>query len=715
MRFSLDWLSDFVDVAVVGGPAEIDRLLNLVGIEIGTIAEFAGDVVLDADITPNRPDAMNHRGLARDLAAARGIAFRGELERYREPAGEGDRASDLARVSIEVPEKCHRFAVKVIRDTSTAPSGERLRRRFEAIGLAPINVLIDATNLSLWEIGQPLHAFDADKVAGRHLVVRQARPGEKLLFLDGVERELHPEDVVVADERRVLSLAGVMGGADSAISDTTTNVLLESAWWDPVSIRRTSRRHGLHTDASHRYERGTDIAAVPEGLSLAVREILDSAGGRVARGTIDASPRPFSERTISLRGERLRALAGEPSLTEVEAGEILERLGFKVAADGPGLLRVAVPSWRRDVEIEEDVIEEVVRIYGYDRLPSRLPSIEKSAPRFLDAPLPDGPPSAREAEDRAADGLREAGLFEAINVPFSRGETWEGEFGNLLEVDGFAPIALRVTNPLDQARAHLRRLILPGLLEAASTNFRNGALSIALFETGRVWDRDGSSGGAAGDPPAYESRHAAFLLAGQAPGFWDHPPRPYDYFDGRAAAERLLDAFPETGGSEAFSLVPAGVAAFVPGAVAALLDGGGKRLGVIGRLTEGQTRAHRLPPASIAGELDLGALIAPRTVRRFEAYSVFPPIDVDITLTHEARVSWASIREHLAAAQLAGLESYSYTDRFAGSGLPPGVVKSTISLRFRSGERTLSQEEVNRERDRFLDLLQRKYGVEHDR
>jgi phenylalanyl-tRNA synthetase beta chain len=711
VKFSLDWLGDFVDVAAAGGPQEIHRVLNLAGIEIGALERVGADTVLDADITPNRPDAMNHRGLARDLAAACGVPFRGEAERYRDPGGVGDPAESLARVTIEVPERCRRFAVRVIRSARTVPSSAIIRRRLEAIGSSPQNVLVDATNLSLWEIGQPLHAFDAGKVAGRHLIVRYARAGEKLRLLDGVERELHPEDVVVADEERALSLAGIMGGAESAISEATTDVLLEAAWWDPVSIRRTARRHGLHTDASHRYERGADLLAIPEGLSLASREIVQTAGGRLAPGVIDAYPRPFAARQATLRLERLRSLSGEPALDLARAADVLRRLGFEVERGSPDLLRVRIPSWRPDVEIEEDLIEEVVRIHGYDRIPSLLPPVGEMRPRFLEAPSPTGEPAPRDVEDRAADGLRESGLVEAVDYPFSPGEPWEGDFGNLLAVEGFPASPMRIENPIDSARAGLRRLVLPGLLESVSRNFRNGSPSTALFEIGRVWDREGSRRAAPEDTPAYESRHAAFAVAGQAPEFWDRPPRGCDFFDGRAVLERLVEAFPETGGLDAFRLVPLRAKAFLPGAAGALLDRQGRRVAALGCLAESQRRLHHLPPATVAGEIDLSGLRAPRALRRFAAYSPFPPIDVDITLLHGPEVTWETIAAELDAAALAELESRRYANRFAGAGVPEGRVKSTISLRFRSAGRTLSQDEVNRERDRFLEVLQRKFGV----
>src|SRR6266542_3168926 len=277
MKFSLEWLSDFVDPAVAGGPAGVRALLDRAGFPVESVEGENAATIFDVEITPNRPDAMSHRGLAREIAAmdrrsarsapaARGSSPLGDSSR-RYP-GEGEvPVEQLTSVTIEVPSLCRRFGARVVRGISDgAPAPEKVRSRLAAIGTKPINAAVDATNFVMWEIGQPLHAFDLDRLAGGRIVVRKARRGEKLVTLDGIERTLDPSDVVVADEERAVSLAGVMGGLDTAVTSSTKNVLLEAAWWDPPSIRKTSRRHGLHTDASHRFERGADPEAIPEAL-----------------------------------------------------------------------------------------------------------------------------------------------------------------------------------------------------------------------------------------------------------------------------------------------------------------------------------------------------------------------------------------------------------------------------------------------------------------
>lgn len=713
MKFSWNWLSDFLpDLGAVSAEA-VSEALNGAGIEIGSVTRQQDDIVLDADITPNRPDAMNHRGLARDLAATSVplhdplLLLRENLPGYNPPAGEGASVNEFARVTVEVPDRCHRFAVRAIRNVRPVPAALKLRRRFEAVGLNPINVIVDATNRSLWEIGQPLHAFDADKVAARHLVIRLARAGERLLCLDGVERQLHPEDVVVADEKKALSLAGVMGGMESAISSSTENILLESAWWDPVTIRRTARRHGLHTDASHRYERGADIEAIPAGLALACREILETAGGELAPGVIDVCPHPFRPRSAVLRLARLRALTGVPELPVAMAVQILQSLGFGVEEEmrGEEVFRVTIPSWRLDVNLEEDLIEEVARIYGYERIDSRLPPATSPGSRFAGDLGDDSRVSAREAEDRAADLARATGLFEAVNYSFVPGQAWEKIFGNLLEVENFAIHPFTIANPLDQTRGTLRRLLLPGLIEAASLNFRNGNLSIPLFETGRVWDRDGGEG----DTPDFESRHIAFVLAGEAPRFWGEGRRDFDFFDARAVAGRLLTAFPESGDAEAFRTLAAALPAFASGRVARVEQQDGRCLGVFGELAPAVKGEHRLPGVVFAGEFDLAAFCRPRRQLRFNAFSSYPAVDMDLTIAHLPAVTWSALRQAVEEAQLENLCRVAYTARYVSR--DGGQIHSTLSLRFRSPERTLSQEEVMAERQKLTALLEKKFGV----
>ena len=510
MKFSLEWIGDRVAVAEAGGAEGVRKLLDGAGLPVESVEGSGEGAIFDVEITPNRPDAMSHRGLAREVAAMAGLAFR-EGDAVEPPAA-GPAAGELASVEIAVPRLCRRFGARVVRGIASAASSGRVRARLAAIGAKAIDAAVDATNYALWDLGQPLHAFDLDKLAGGRIVVRKARRGERLVTLDGVERALEPSDVVVADGERPVSLAGIMGGLDTAVSPATKNVLLEAAWWDPVSIRRTSRRLGMHTDASHRFERGADAEAIPEALDLAARLLLEAAGGTLAPSRIDARGAAVPRRKVVLRLERLRRLAGEPRLDLDFAAGALARLGFRVTTRSARRLTAEVPSFRSDVSIEEDLVEEVLRVWGYGRLPSRLPATA-GAGAYLEP--------RRVVEDRLTDAAVAAGLHETYSYPFADREDDESAFAPWLEATGTARKPLGLTNPVDASKRELRATLLPGILDAASHNFRHGARQVALFEVGRAFGSEGDPG----RPETFESRRFAFALGGESPPALDRARR----------------------------------------------------------------------------------------------------------------------------------------------------------------------------------------------
>src|SRR5258706_1866398 len=418
MKFALEWLSDFVDTAAAGGPAGVRALLDRAGFPVESVEGEGAATILDVEITPNRPDAMSHRGLAREIAAMAAVPLL-PLPPVEGRAESGAPATEVASVAIEIPRLCRRFGARVISGISGAPAPERVRARLAAIGGKSISAAVDATNYVLWETGQPLHAFDLDKLAGRRIVVRKARRGGKLGTLDGIHRTLDAADIVVADAERAVSLAGVMGGLDTAVTASTTNVLLEAAWWDPPSIRRTSRRLGLHTDASHRFERGADPEAIPQALDRAAEILVSSAGGALASGWIDARGAAWKTRRAALRLARLKLLAGTDEIALDFAAEALARLGFVLGKKSKQRVAVTVPSWRPDVAVEDDLVEEVLRVYGYDRLPSRLPPARRPGGHL--EPL-------RVVEERLTDAAAAAGLFESMSAPFVDRRSDEGPF-----------------------------------------------------------------------------------------------------------------------------------------------------------------------------------------------------------------------------------------------------------------------------------------------
>ncbi|MBC8646652.1 MAG: phenylalanine--tRNA ligase subunit beta [Thermoanaerobaculia bacterium] len=694
MKFSASWLGDFTDLSAAGGLDGVARHLEQAGFPVEGIERSGPDGILDVEITPNRPDAMNHRGLAREISAIGAVP--GRTPEAAPLPGGGPGASELASVEIAVPALCRRFGARVIEGISEAPAGPAVRSRLSALGAKSISAPVDATNYALWDLGQPLHAFDLDRLAGRRIVVRKARRGEKLVTLDGIERTLQPSDIVVADAERAVSLAGIMGGLDTAVRPDTRNVLLEAAWWDPASIRKTSRRLGMHTDASHRFERGADPEAIPEALDLAARLVLESAGGRLASGRIDARGKPFKRRTVPLRLSRLRLLAGDERLDLEFAAEALRRLGFVPERKGKRF-SVAVPSFRRDVAIEDDLVEEVLRVYGYDRLPSTVPPA-RGPGRHLD-PL-------REIEERMADLGVASGLSETISYPFVDHASDEAGFTRWIAASGGSNQPLPLANPLDETRRDLRSSLLPGVLDALSRNVRHGARSAGLFEVGRGFGRPGEPD----RPESYEDRRFAFAVTGEVRPHWSAATalQQADFYDAKGIFQALVApwASPEQLRWSAFE-----DSGFAPGATAVVRTSQGDVLGVVGRVGPSESDRRRLPGAVFAGEVLVEALAreAPRT--RFAPFSPYPAIEADVSFSHGNDLTWERIEQFVAELGLAHLERLEIADRYSGPELGESRVKTTLRLRFRSPERTLEQEEVNTERDRLVAALERNLGA----
>jgi phenylalanyl-tRNA synthetase beta chain len=681
VKFSLDWLGDFVDVGAAGDIDGVRRLLDQAGIPVESVSLHGSDTILEAEITPNRPDAMGHRGLAREIAAMSGVPMRDLTERYAEPASAGEPAEQVTSVVIQTPKLCRRFGARLVRGISNGAPQPLVARRLAAIGAKSISAAVDATNYVLWDTGQPLHAFDFDKLAGGLLIVRKAARGEKLVTLDGIERTLDSSDIVLADAERPVSLAGIMGGLATAVTDQTTNVLLEAAWWDPVTIRRTARRLGMHTDASHRFERGTDLDAIPGALNLAAR-LLVERGGTVAPGFLDVHGNLFRVRRTALRLARLRLLSGDSRVNLDVAEQALQRLGFSTERKGKHL-SVSIPLFRTDVRREDDLVEEVLRVYGYDRLPSRLPPA--AAPGEIREPL-------RSIEDRLSDTAAASGLYETINYPFVNRDTDEAAWGDWLRLTDTALEPLAVLNPLDATRRHLRATLLPGLLDAVARNLRHGAPGVGLFETGRAFGAAGESD----TPESYESRRFAFAVAGERRGHWSVPERlrPADFFDAKGLAERLLDAWIP---AEKLAWKPALVQALTPGAAATVEMRAGGLLGIVGLVAASEREKRDISVPVHVGELVVGSIPLAGRGFAYQDFATLPAITADLSFAQPRELAWETIEEFVRGRRLENLESVRCVDRYEGPGVPQERVKTTVRLTFRSPDRTLSQEEINRQ------------------
>lgn len=697
MRFSLDWLRAYVDLPETAD--EVAELLAQAGLPVDSVERWGADHTLDVDILANRPDCMCHLGLARELAARTGRPLRIPPG---SPAFGREKAEDLATVEIADGDLCSRYTALIITDVTVGPSPSWIQDRLASIGLRPINNLVDATNFVLHEMGQPLHAFDLDRLDGARVVARRARAGEHLQTLDGENHSLEENDLVIADASRVLAIAGVLGGAESEITPSTTRVLLESAHFDPAAVRRTSRRLGVHTDASHRFERGTDPGITLVAALRAAALIQESGSGTLARGEIDVQCMPAERRSLSLSPARLSALLGMDVSCDRMAA-LLTPLGFQVSLPEPGRqehLMVEVPTWRVDVREEVDLIEEVARMVGYDQIPATVPA-------FHSTTSPGSRPSA--AWDRARSFMAAAGFAEAIHFPMvARGpqETFAAIVaggGELVTLD----------NPMNRQMDTLRASLLPGLLDSLVHNRNRGRDHAQLFETGRIFREQAHDSGntQAKDLPVERTLLAAVSRGPGGLPHWRRHPRELDFYDLKGILEGMVDRAmgepatltrPETGHAPGF-LDPL---------AAAQVTIHGDRLGWIGRLAPAATAAWDLPGDILAFEVDLTGAPTARPRARHTPVPRQPAAERDLAIILPADVRYHRLEALLRAAGGDLLESVSLFDRYVGSPIPAGRVSLAVRLTFRAQDRTLTTPEVQNIVDTMVSSLRSELGGE---
>ena len=682
MQFSRNWLAEYVDWGAGGAPAapELAQRLTDAGHAVERVEPAGDDVLLDVDVTTNRPDCMNHLGLARELAVLYGRPLRWPSLPPEPPAVPAQ--GGVVTVAIDDPKLCRRFVALVVRGVTIGPSPEWLVKRLAAVGVRSINNVVDVTNFVLWEQGQPVHAYDMTRLAGPELRVRAARAGEVLVTLDGERRQLDPSMAVIADSERVVGLAGVMGGEDSEVSPQTRDLIIECACFDPSAVRRTAGRLGMHTDASHRFERGSDIEACARAARRVAALICELAGGEVRDGIVDLYPRPYEPRTIPLDHARLVAFAGA-DIPAADAETWLRGLGCELqplAGAAGTAWAVAVPSWRaHDLELTADLYEEMVRIYGFDRIEAALPALS-------------GHDGHTTASHRRATAVRRhlaaCGYVETIHFAFHDAAS-DQTFPGLLPDQ--PPLLL--ANPLSERYAVMRRSLLPNLVQTARFNQRRGASEVRLFEVGHVFTAG------PGPQPEPEEREALAIVAGGDVGSPWEGGRRLDFFDLKGVVESLAEAHGAT-----LELRLARLPFLVEGCSAELLLNG-RRVGYCGQLEEAE-----LPFPVFAAELATGALPERRELQAVQVPSRFPAVRVDLTLTHARELPWAGIRQALRELAPADLAGYRLLDRYTGKGVPEGAVNTTIQFVYNSAEGSLTQEAVNERQQQLAAELVRRFG-----
>jgi phenylalanyl-tRNA synthetase beta chain len=693
MKVLYNWLKEFVELTAP--PDDLRTRLSLSGTAIEALEQTPAGPMLDAELTSNRADCLGHYGIAREAAVLYDLPLKRVGPHPRESA---EQASSAARVKIDSPELCGRFTARVLLGVKVGPSPEWLRQRLEALGQASINNVVDATNYVMLELGQPMHAYDMDLLAERRLIARRARAGEKLRTLDGLERTLTPEMCVIADAARAVGIGGVMGGAETEIRLASRNVLLEAAWFDPVSIRRTSKALGLRTEASMRFERGADIEMAETASRRCAELILQLGGGELLAGVVDVYPGRKDAPAIELtRKEFLRVMGADVPDAQIE--KILSGLGFtpvrsdetRNAPQSPAAAWKCVrPSWRGDVSREVDLIEEVARIYGVDKFPARLPPAKLPAARLEYA----------EAEDRLREILIGLGYQEIITIPIVD-EPSDAVFRPP------SAVPARIANPLAEDASVMRSSGAVTMARALEWNLNHGQRNVRLFEFGKAYGWNGAQ-------PA-ETRVLTLGATGLArEKSIAEAERAYSFADLKGDLDQIghiAGGFAWcAGGPDWLNAAHEGVVSLRSGSDAPAVP-----IGHAGQLARRVLEKFKLRQDAYIAELGLDPLCANykanRAALRYKPLSRFPAVERDFSLVLADGTTFAGIEATIRSLGIREAVSIDAVDLFRGKNIPEGKFALLVRVKFESHEGTLTEAQLTNFSSRILAALEEKLGA----
>jgi phenylalanyl-tRNA synthetase beta chain len=662
MLISLNWLSDYVDVNLPA--AELGELFTNIGLNCDGIEEKGDDIVFDLEVTSNRPDLLGHLGVARELATATGQKYR--PPKVDLPAGKGA-ATDFTRVEVLCPDLCPRYTARVIRNVNVGPSPQWMVDSLAAVGMRSVNNVVDITNFVLMEYSQPLHSFDYDKLAENRIVVRRAKKGETLVSIDETTCELNDSMCVIADAQKPVAIAGVMGALNTEVSAATTNVLLESAQFDPLTTRRTSRALGILSESNYRFERGVDPVMLDEASARAAALICELTGGELADGVVDVWAKPYEAPSVTLRPARTNKLLGIEIPTKKQV-EILERLGLSPKPDGETIV-CEIPSHRADLTREADLIEEIARLNGYDK----IPTLNKVSHRVM-------PMGQTERIRRLVmNTLAAAGYSEAVTFSFV-----DAEEAKLFGWDDPVYVDHRVR----RTNNALRPSLLPSLLKAVKTNQDMGNADVSLFELAAVFPPGGKDG-----LPAEYIELALVSTEGQR--------------DVRGALEAAVRRI-----APAAKVSVESADGF---ADTILLDG--QAAGKIGTISPARAAAihkhYGLEKNLGVATLRLDALAQrAQLTRTTRPLPKFPPIHRDLSLILDEAATWGELAAAITAVNQPLRVEETYVTTYRGKPIPKGKKSVTVALEYRSNEGTLTNEQVDRQVQDLLTALQKRLTVE---
>ena len=672
MKLSPQWIRDFVDLTV--DDRRLAEDLTNVGISVEGISGTGADTVFEMEIGTNRPDAMNHYGVAREAAAIYDLPLK-PASGFRLPASAKPANGASFPITVEEPALCPRFSARVIRGTRIKPSPDKIAHRLQLLDQRPISNAVDATNYVLWEMGKPTHVFDMDLLGGGKIIVRKAREGETLKTLDGVERKLTSEDLVVCDAKKPVGLAGVMGGYDTMITEKTRNIVIESAWWDPGIVRKMSRRHGIHTDASHRFERGADFESTVLSCDLVAQMILESGGGELVGDVVDVVSKAMDQAPVVLHVADVKRILGG-SLSSSQIYQLLKRLGFSLIPEGQSdaQFRVHIPSWRLDVEREIDVIEEIARLHGYDKFENTLPAYSGAV-----VELPHAAMDATLRERALA-----LGYSEALSLTFiSHADAEKFSSAKVLELE----------NPLSEEASVMRTSLAPGMLDMLAWNLNRDVAEARLFEIANVYELSGET--------RVEPRRACLgattaAVRGSLPvdGALDvskgeHAAATETFRGFKGDVENLLAPF-----ASYLSLDRKTAEYFHPGRSArAKIDA--VVVAQFGQIHPEVAAARKLRQDVYLAEFDLDKLyeLGLRPVR-FRALGKYPAVERDFSFIFSDDIPFIEMRKTVAELDIREVKGFRPVEIFRGGSIAAGKYSALLRVRFQSPERTLREDEV---------------------
>lgn len=689
MKISLNWIKDYVTPGC--SVEQLVKRLTMAGIEAEKIEKVGGgssgipeDTVIEFEITPNRPDCLNLIGMSREISAALNKPLTvPKISKRKFPKKKCD-------VSILAPKACSRYVGTVIEGveikgvTQTRQTRQsRLGHFFglESLGSRPINNVVDVTNFCLFEIGQPLHAFDLDKLKGGKIVVRFAKKGEKLTTLDGVERELDPSILVIADAERPVALAGIMGGANTEVSRNTKNILLESAYFDPILIRRTARKLGLSSDSSYRFERGVVYENVEAGASRAIDLILELAGGKITqRVDVKVGAKPKASKSVTLDRAKMNAFLGA-NISLAETKRILKALGFSVVAGKKDILKVTPPNFRSDIKGTEDLYEEVARVVGYDNLPSSFPVIKITGMHSN---------KNRSKRLKIVDYLLSQGLNEVLTYSMvSKDLVEKANVGSYSRMD--------ILNPLSKEQEIMRSHLLPSLLTVAHTNINRGQKDLAFFEVGKIYPHGG------------EKETLGVLMTGWLRRDWRDPsPCPFSFVDLKGSVEKMLSQFGV--GQVEFCVSSEG---FLEEGQRADIFVGKKKIGSVGKVADEVLGAFSIKESGVFfAQLDLESIYAlPIKKTKYVPICEYPAITRDVSLAVSKTVAFGDVCAIVKEFGTEHLTTIDLKEEYLGDKIEKGQRGLVFSVVYQSSKGTLTEDDVQPAHEIVLQKLQEKLGV----